>query len=102
MRSCISDHVGSVKHFLGALQRALRKKRHFALIEGLPFPTVGSLLIVSGLDSVRPMHLFGHNSDHDYKFRLPGVGEQDAQSVGRCSTAHHCSFRAVPRANRTF
>jgi hypothetical protein len=44
----------------------------------LLFPTAGSLLIISGADSVRPMHLFGHNSDHDYKFRLPCAGERDA------------------------
>jgi hypothetical protein len=26
----------------------------------------GSLAIISGQDSVRPMHLFDHNLDHDY------------------------------------
>src|ERR1035441_4299706 len=53
-------------------------------------------------NSVRPMHLFGHNLDHDYYFRLPGEGERDTQSITRCSTAHHRLFRVVPRANRTF
>jgi hypothetical protein len=48
------------------------------------------------------MHLFGHNCDHDYYFELPREGERDAQSITRCSTAHHRDFRAVPRANRTF
>src|ERR1700688_1152938 len=28
--------------------------------------------------------------------------ERDAQSITRCSTAHHGDFRAVPRANRTW
>src|SRR5450755_2753161 len=27
--------------------------------------------------------------------------ERDAQSSGRCSTAHHVRYRAVPRTNRT-
>ena len=53
-------------------------------------------------NSVRPMHLFGHNFDHDYYFELLGEEERDAQSITRCSTAHHRDFRAVPRANRTF
>jgi hypothetical protein len=62
------DDVGGVKYFLSTLRRALRKESHFALVEGFAFafPTVGSLVIVSGQDSVRPMHLFGHNRDHDY------------------------------------
>jgi hypothetical protein len=43
-----------------------------------------------------------HNLDHDYYFELLGEEEQDAQSITRCSIAHHRDFRAVPRANRTF
>ncbi len=53
-------------------------------------------------NSVRPMHLFGHTFDHDYYFELPRKRERDAQSITRCSTAHHRLFRAGPRANRTF
>jgi len=37
-----------VKHFLSALLHALREKRHFALMDGVAFPTVGSLVIHSG------------------------------------------------------
>src|ERR1700680_3889839 len=47
------------------------------------------------------MHLFGRKRDHDYYFELPREGERDAQSISRCSTAHHRDVRAVPRANRT-
>src|SRR5271167_549890 len=47
------------------------------------------------------MHLFGRNRDHDYYFGLLSEEEQDAQSISRCSTAHHRDVRAVPRANRT-
>jgi hypothetical protein len=43
-----------------------------------------------------------HNLDHDYYFELLGEEEQDAQSITRCSSAHHRDFRAVLRANRTF
>jgi len=75
LQNRVSDNVGGVKYFLSTLRRAPRKESHFALVEGFAFafafPTVGSLVIVSGQDSVRPMHLFGHNRDHDYQFRLP-------------------------------
>ena len=37
-----------VKHFLSGLLRALRRARHFALVEGSAIPTKGSLVIVSG------------------------------------------------------
>jgi hypothetical protein len=39
------------------------------------------------------MHLFGHNIDHDYYFELPREEERDAQSITRCSMAHHGDFR---------
>jgi hypothetical protein len=48
------------------------------------------------------MHLFGHNFDHDYYFELLDEEERAAQSITRCSIAHHRLFRAGPRANRTF
>src|SRR5712692_6106981 len=43
----VSDNVGGVKHFSSTLQHALREERHFALMDGVAFPTVGSLVIVS-------------------------------------------------------
>src|ERR1039458_1019186 len=33
----ISDNVDCVKHFVGVLTRALRRARHFALVEALPY-----------------------------------------------------------------
>jgi hypothetical protein len=33
----ISDNAGAVKHFLSVLLRALRRARHFALVEALAF-----------------------------------------------------------------
>ena len=73
-----------VKHFSSTLQRALKEERHFALIDGVAFPTVGSLVIVFQVrNSVRPMHLFGHTRDHDYYFKLPCEGERDPQSITR-------------------
>jgi hypothetical protein len=56
----------------------------------------------SGLDSVRPMHLFDPQRDHDYYFELTREGERDALSITRCSAAHYGDVRAVPRADRTF
>ena len=35
----LSDNVAPVKHFLGVLTRALRRARHFALVEGFAIPT---------------------------------------------------------------
>ena len=35
----VSDNVGAVKHFLSVLTRALRRARHFALVEGSAIPT---------------------------------------------------------------
>jgi hypothetical protein len=35
----LSNNVGGVKHFWGALARALRRARHFALVEKVPYPT---------------------------------------------------------------
>ena len=35
----VSDNVASVKHFLSVLTRALRRARHFALVEGSAIPT---------------------------------------------------------------
>jgi hypothetical protein len=73
-----------VKHFSSTLLHALREERHFALVDGVAFPTLGSLVIVFQVrNSVRPMHLFGHNRDHDYYFELPGEGERDTQSITR-------------------
>src|SRR5215470_2719952 len=48
------------------------------------------------------MHLFDPFLDHDYYFKLLlNKEEQDAQSISRCSAAHHGLVRAVLRANRT-
>jgi hypothetical protein len=33
----VSNNVGAVKHFLGALVRGLVEERHFALVEGVAF-----------------------------------------------------------------
>jgi hypothetical protein len=79
----ISNNVGRVKHFSSTLRRALEKKRHFALADGLRFPIEGSLVILAVRNSVRPNHLFDHNRDHDYYFELPGIWEWHAQSLRR-------------------
>ena len=79
---------------------ALIEERHFALVDGLCFPTWGSLLIVRVKNSVRPSHLFDLNRDHDYLFELPCFGERDTQSLRRRFSFRHRDFRALPRANR--
>ena len=56
----ISNNVGGVKHILGTRRHALMEERHFALVDGLRFSNLGSLLIVGVRNSVRPSHLFDH------------------------------------------
>jgi hypothetical protein len=79
----LSDNVGGVNHFLSVLTRALRRARHFALVEDVPIQPRLARNLFQVRNSVRPMHLFGHNRDHDYYFELPGKGERDAQSLRR-------------------
>src|SRR5258707_6689620 len=35
----LSNNVGGVKHFLSTQRHALEPERHFALVEGVPYPT---------------------------------------------------------------
>jgi len=69
--------------FSSTLLYALGEERHFALLVGLRCSNPGSLLIVGVRNSVRPIHLFDHNRDHDYYFELPCEGERDTQSLRR-------------------
>jgi len=64
-------------------------------------PTSGLVLVIrfQVRKSVRPMHLFDPNGDHDYYFELPREEERDTQSITRCFTSHHRDVRVVPRAN---
>src|SRR6202795_391232 len=100
----LSDNVAPVKHFLGVLTRALRRARHFALVEGSAIPTNQGPLVIRFRSETQfdPCISSVCNCDHDYYFELLREEERDAQSITRCSTAHHGDFRAVPRANRTF
>jgi hypothetical protein len=63
----LSDNVGVVK---SVVRHPLYTKRHFALVENPAQPTTARLVILSGQDSVRPMHLFDRYCDHDYQFEL--------------------------------
>src|SRR6266849_394236 len=53
VKSPLSDNVGGVKHFSSTLTHALRRARHFALVEGLAFCSTnqGPLVIVSGQET---------------------------------------------------
>ena len=76
-----------VKHFSSTLRHALGEERHFALVEELPYqPRLARNRFRSAI-SIRPMHLFGHNCDHDYYFELLREEERDAQSIARCFSA---------------
>jgi hypothetical protein len=41
-RNRVSDNVGPCQALLSTLLHALKEERHFALIDGVAFPTVGS------------------------------------------------------------
>ena len=102
MLTGVSDNVGGVKHFLSVLLRALRRARHFALVEDCANqPRLARNHFRFG-NSVRPMHLFGHNFDHDYYFELPREGERDTQSITRCSTSHHRDVPGFPACEPNF
>ena len=62
----LSDNVGGVKHISSVLVRALGRARHFALVEELPYQPRLARNRFQVRNSVRPMHLFGRNFDHDY------------------------------------
>src|ERR1017187_642667 len=81
----ISNNVGGVKHFSSTRRHALEEERHFALVEAFAFalPTKARSQSVSVRNSVRPIHLFDRNFDHDSYFELPCEGERDAQSLRR-------------------
>ena len=51
----VSDNVGSVKCVLGELIRALRRARHFALVESLLYPTKARFKSSAGLE-LSPTH----------------------------------------------
>ena len=103
VKNRLSDNAGGVKHILSIPLRALGEERHFALIE-MAVPTIGSLVIVCQVRTFGPAHaslrsrtaIMISTSNSSYLQE-----ERDAQSIARCSTAHHGDFRAVPRANRT-
>src|SRR5215469_16974986 len=56
----VSYNAGLVKHFFSTPLHALREERHFALVEGFAFPTIGSLVIRfrSDVNLDPTMHLF--------------------------------------------
>ncbi len=100
----LSDNVGGVKQLLSDLSHALVEERYFALVEMARTYSTASLVIFFQVQNFRsdPCISSVSHCDHDYYFELLREEERDAQSISRCSTAHHRDVRAVPRANRTF
>src|SRR5678815_3185634 len=82
MSAVSSTSLSTRRHALG--RRAPFRSRGWFCA----FPTLGSLLIVRVQNSVRPIHLFDRNFDHDYDFELPWEGERDAQSLRPVSYTH--------------
>ena len=92
-----------VKHFLSVLLRALRRARHFALVEGSGIPTKGSLVIRFRSETqFDPCISSVTLSIMITTSNSPAKRERDTQSITRCLTSHHGDFQVVPRANRTF
>ena len=68
-QACLSDNVGPCQELFErtTVCTRVKKERHFALLDGVAFsnPRLARNPFRSG-HSVRPMHLFGRNFDHDY------------------------------------
>jgi hypothetical protein len=67
---------------LSTLPHALEEERHFALAEKQwPVPTKARSQSIQVRISIRPMHLFGHNCDHDYYFELLFYKEEQDATI---------------------
>src|SRR6266852_239120 len=99
----LSDNVVPVKYFLGVLTRALRRARHFALVEAVPYQPKARSQSVSGQE-LSPTHasLRSTTSIMITTSNSPVKGSGIPQSITRCLTSHHRDVQVVPRANRTF
>ena len=99
----VSDNVGAVKHLLSIRTRALRRERHFALAEAVPYQPKARSQSVSGQE-LSPTHasLRSTTSIMITTSNSPVKRERDTHSITRCLTSHHRDVRVVPRANRTF
>ena len=98
----LSDNVGGVKQFLSTRQRALEEERHFALDEKAnPTKARSQSVFRSGTQS-DPCISSVTTSIMITTSNSSVKEERAAQSITRCSIAHHRLFRACPRANRTF
>ena len=74
-----------VKHFLSALLRALRRARHFALVEGSGIPTKGSLVIGFRSETqFDPCISSVTLSIMITTSNSPAKRERDTQSITRC------------------
>jgi hypothetical protein len=60
LKNRVSDNVGAVNHFLSVLRRALRRARHFALVESscscFCSTNQGSLVICFQVRTISPTH----------------------------------------------
>jgi len=75
-----SDNVGPCQALLSALLHALKKERHFAPVEGVAFPTVGSLVIVFR-PGLSPTHASLRSQPEMPNVTLPGKVEKIIESV---------------------
>src|SRR6266568_2153918 len=101
MQPGVSYNVGGVKYFSSILLHALVEERHFALVEKVPCPTKARSQSVfrSGtrsdpcISSVTTLIMITTSNSSAKE-------ERAAQSITRCSTAHHRLVRACPRGGR--
>ena len=94
------NNVGAVRFFSSVLIRALRGARHFALVRRSA---------ISNQRLARNRFRCGTQSDPSissvaYAIMIPSSNssvkeERAAQSITRCSIAHHRLFRACPRVS---
>jgi hypothetical protein len=78
LQNRVSDNVSGVKQFVSTRQHALGEERHFALVDGVGFATLGSRVIVSG---IRPRRCAS-------QLRLPQLWAKLATSLGQHMQQH--------------
>src|SRR5436309_11260618 len=69
--------------FSSTLRYALIEERHFALVDGLRFPTWARFNRLGSATQSDPTISSMPNCDHDHLFELPWSWERDAQSLRR-------------------
>jgi len=97
-----SNNVGGVKHFSRTLRHALEEERHFALVEGYPFPTKARSQFSIQVWKLSPTHASLRSQlDHDLSSNSSVEEEGTPSQLLGVLLAHHGVF-GLSAADRIF